>query len=357
MKTIGIDGHVLTGKYQGSRTYLQNLLERVGRIDRDNRYIVYSFDPEATRAMLPGVRFWHRVIPRMPPSARLLFYWPYVQMRDDLDLLLTQYVSPLVFPHRQMVVVHDTLVHSHPDLFPFWFAMPRRVLGRLSARRARAIFVVSETTRRDAIRHLGVSPIKVHLTRNGIAVNCTGDGGGTDHAEGFGRYILSVGRIEPRKNLDVLIRAFRRLARPGLSLVIVGAEDFSPGAVLGEIAATSGVVHLQNADAATLAGLYRHAALFVYPSLAEGFGFPLLEALSHHLPVISSDRTSMPEVAGPFARYFDPRASDSEDRLVALMAEELDSPRVDRSAEIDRHLAQFDWDRSAATFVDTVNSL
>lgn len=357
MKTIGIDGHVLTGKYQGSRTYLQNMLERVGRIDHDNRYIVYSYDAGVTRAMLSGFRFEHRTIPRMPSSVRLLFYWPYVQIRDGLDLLLTQYISPPVFSGRQMVVVHDTLVHSHPQLFPFWFAMPMRVLCRLSARRARAVFVVSEAARADVIRRYGIAADKVCLTRNGIALHGADAGGDQQFAVGLGRYILSVGRIEARKNVAMLIRAFRRLARPGLSLVIVGTEDFSAGEALREIAATPGVVHVRDADAATLAGLYRHAALFVYPSAAEGFGFPLLEALSHHLSVISSDRTSMPEVAGPFARYFDPTAPDAEVRLAALMAKALDDPGVDRSAEIDRHLAQFDWSLSAKAFVGVVNSL
>lgn len=135
---------------------------------------------------------------------------------------------------------------------------------------------------------------------------------------------------------------------------MVGRADFGSAALVRTMAETPGVIHLGEVSDAMLDALYRGARALVFPSFAEGFGLPLVEALSRGTPVISSDATAMPEVCGPFARYFDPTAPDAAARLAALIDEIPTSPPTDRVRE---HLARFSWDRSALLFVDALRRI
>src|SRR5262245_29727647 len=100
MLRIGIDGHVLTGKYQGSRTWLANVISRAAVRDPDNRYVVYSYDPDVARAQLDASNIEHRRLRVQSPVPRLLAYWPYAMLSHRLDFLLTQYMSPPLLPQR-----------------------------------------------------------------------------------------------------------------------------------------------------------------------------------------------------------------------------------------------------------------
>ena len=355
MKRIGIDAHVITGKFQGSRTFLLNLLGQLGAQDRENHYILYSFDPAETRSLLDFPNFEHKLLAVKPAIPRLLLYWPWLQLRDRLDYLLTQYISPPLFGRRQLVVIHDILFETHPQYFQRLFVLRFRLLTRLSARRAAAVFTVSRYSRRALVEQYGIPDGKIRLTPNAFPVPVT------EHqvlleVMALKPYILFVGRLEPRKNILTLIKAFTALEDETLNLVIVGGVDFHSRKVLDAINTHPRIHHFDRVSDAQLGTFYRNARLFVYPSYAEGFGLPVLEALSYAVPVITSNTTALPEVGGDVVDYFDPCAEDSVTVLSAAIKATLARAPID-VAVLEAHLARFSWATSAAIVIDTINSL
>ena len=141
----------------------------------------------------------------------------------------------------------------------------------------------------------------------------------------------------------------------GTRLVVVGREDFHSVDLARQLAASPNVVHLRDVPPALLAALYRHALALIFPSFGEGFGIPVLEALSHGTPVLASDGPAIPEAGGTLARYFNPERPDASATLAALIREVQDGqhwPAADATAE---HLARFQWSQSAATIIDAID--
>ena len=355
MKIIGIDGHVLTGKFQGSRTYLENLLGQLGRLDQTNQYVIYSADPQITAALLPFANFRHVELAHGNPIIRLLFLWPYLFHRDKLDYLLTQYNSPpFASADRQLVVIHDVLYESHPQIFPWLMRWRLKLFTRFSAKRAKAVFAVSEFTRAEIIKYYGVPAERIHLTINGFEPQQS-PATTEQAAQALGDYLLFVGRLEPRKNVSSLLDAFRLLKHENLHLVIIGAADFSAQEVLDNIRDTARVIHLHGINQTELAAYYRHARIMVYPSIAEGFGLPVLEALSYGTPVICSNQTALPEVGGDLVSYYDPTLPAAELKLAELISATLAIDSRPDPQQLAAHLAKFKWENAARAFLAVVN--
>lgn len=355
MKRVGVDAHVLTGKYQGSRTYLENILQEIGRQDPYNRYVIYSHAPKETRALLPFGNFEHIEIGIRSSIGRLSLYWPWAKFRHGLDLLITQYNGPPVYPGAQFLIIHDLLFESHPEFFPTLMRLRLKLLCRYSATRARTIFTVSEFSRQELIRRYGIPDERIRVTPNGAPVVASGE----EEAEaGFADlrpYLLFVGRLEPRKNLELLLRASRKARASGVKLVVVGREDFRCRALAEALALEPGVVHLRDVSPSSLAGLYRLARVLVFPSLGEGFGIPVLEAIRQGTPVIASNQTAIPEAGAALARYFDPTTGDAEGRLASEIEHLLDHPYRLPEDLVREHIARFSWAESARTIIESVN--
>ena len=358
MKRIGVDAHVLTGKFQGSRTYLLNILRQVGRIDTTNHYLIYSFDPAVTRVLLPFDNFEHLRLAMHAPVPRLLFYWPWEQWRRRLDLLLTQYISPLLYSGRQIVIVHDLLFETHPQYFTRLSGLRFRTLVRLSATRARAVLALSQTTRREIVSRYRIAEQRVHLVSGGIDPEQHGVDPARAPPFTLMPYVLAVGRLEPRKNIGTLLRAFRLMRMPGVQLVVIGKEDFRAADIavaLRAMQGEAGVTWLTEVSDADLPYYYRHAAVFAFPTFAEGFGLPVLEALAHGIPVVTSDHPALREAGGTLADYFPADAADADRLLAALLDRAIaDGPRWS-AADRDAHLAKHSWVRSAHAMVAAIN--
>jgi glycosyltransferase involved in cell wall biosynthesis len=170
-----------------------------------------------------------------------------------------------------------------------------------------------------------------------------------------GEYLLTVGRLEPRKNHQRLLRAFAALPSPRPKLAIVGQRDFRFEEILAlrdELGLREDVVFLEDVKDAALPALYRHACLFVYPTLAEGFGMPVIEAMASGVPVITSNTTALPEVAGEAAVLVDPHDVGA---ITAAMRELMqDHLRVGRMRVAGLvHARSFSWDAEAAKLAGT----
>jgi glycosyltransferase involved in cell wall biosynthesis len=226
-----------------------------------------------------------------------------------------------------VVTVHDLAVLRHPGTFNQWtrrysrFAVPR------VARAARCVIAVSEFTRGEVVELLGVPPERIRVIPNGVEPLFTPDG-----PKAEGDYVLAVGTLEPRKNLREAQEAARRFGAP---LRVVGAKGWGGVQVDGWLGRVSDE---------ELAALYRGARCLVYPSLYEGFGIPVLEAMACGTPVVTSAGGATEEVAGGAAVLVDPR----DPSAIAAGIEEAVERRDDLvRMGLDR-AREFTWARVAA---------
>ncbi len=202
--------------------------------------------------------------------------------------------GPLRPPACPLVVtVHDLAVLRHPETFNLWTRQYSRLCVSRVARAARLVIAVSEHTKRDVVELLGVTEERIRVVPNGVGEAFSPEGPAED-----GDYVLAVGTVEPRKNLARLSEATRRL---GVELRVVGAKGW------GHVELGAGVRRLGRVSDDELARLYRGARCLAYPSLYEGFGIPILEAMASGTPVVTSRGGATEEVAGAAAILVDPR--------------------------------------------------
>ena len=232
-----------------------------------------------------------------------------------------------------VVTVLDLAVLRHPELFNRWNATYSRVIVPRVVRAARRLIAISEFTKAEVVELLGVDPSRIEV----IGVPPP-DGLSPAGVRAEGDYVLAVGTLEPRKNLA---RAAEAAERAGAELRVVGAQGW------GDVEA-NGVRWLGEVDDAELARLLRGARALVYPSLYEGFGIPILEAMSVGTPVVTSRGGATEEVAGGAAVLVDPHDPSS----IAAGIEEADRRRDELRALGLARAAEFAWDDVARRTVD-----
>jgi glycosyltransferase involved in cell wall biosynthesis len=254
---------------------------------------------------------------------------------------------------RQVVTIHDLAALERPEGFaPSYARWYRWLLPRL-ARRAAAVVTVSEHSRGRLAEVCGLDAATIRVVPNAADARFA-----PQPPEAVARlrarrglpadYVLVVGSLEPRKNLGRLLAAWERLAPryPGLALVVAGAGDGTVFRGVGRRGAPA-VRWLGHVGDDELPALYSGARCFVYPSLYEGFGLPVLEAMACGAPVVCADATSLPEVAGDAALLVDAREPEAIDAGLARVLDDAELAASLRARGVAR-AAGFSWDRSAA---------
>lgn len=360
---IGVDLHTLEGLHQGSRTHCLELFSRVPRLLPEAEFVFLAdlgrWDAAAAaRLTAPNVRF--EDMPHKNSIQRLSLQLPGLAAKHGLDLLHTQYIAPPTLRCASAVTVHDILFEDFPEFFTGFFRFRSRLLVRHSARRARIVCSVSEFSKQDLVRRYAIPEQKITVTYNAADLGrfCPGDAG-RDEVKALGltpgEYLLTVGRLEPRKNHQRLLQAYAMLRTPRPKLAIVGQRDFRFEEILAlrdELGLGEDVLFLEDINDAALPVLYRHARLFVYPTLAEGFGMPVIEAMASGVPVITSNSTALPEVAGHAALLIDPydvNAIAQAMRVVLADYQRAGRMRVDGLVQA----RGFNWDTEAAKLAGT----
>lgn len=262
-------------------------------------------------------------------------------------------VAPKHRGQRVVVTVHDLAFIRHPEMFPPTWRLLYRAGLRATARRADAVLVPSTFTAEELREHSDIDAAKVHVTplASSLPEAPHADLDATLDRLGVSRpYVLSVGTLEPRKNQARLIRAYRRLAAEGRphSLVLNGPDGWLDDELRRELAAEGPghIVRTRDLDAGNLDALYRGADVFAYPTLYEGFGLPVVEALARGVPTVAADGSSIPEVAGDAALLVDPL---DERSIADAIARVLDDPALsdDLRARGPEQAAKLSWQETA----------
>ena len=250
---------------------------------------------------------------------------------------------------RRVITVHDLTYKRFPELLQkeTLANLEREMLREVS--RADAIVCVSEATRSDLLEFYPVDPRKVYAVLSGPPPSRPATANVLHLPE---RYILFVSTIEPRKNLDVLIEAFEMVKDRGYpgDLVVAGKVGWKSERTLGRMAQTrwrASIRRLDYVERGQLPGLYRRAEAFVLPSIYEGFGFPILEAMAEGTPVIAAENSSLPEVGGDAALYFPTGNAGALAEAIGKITTDA-ALRERLLARGGANLARFSWERAAA---------
>jgi glycosyltransferase involved in cell wall biosynthesis len=354
---IGIDARKLHDF--GIGTYIRNLLRQLARLDQATEFVLLCRPEDVSVLESLGENF--RPVAETAPNYSLAeqIRIPIALKRAGVTLFhAPHYVLPPLVPCRSVVTIHDCIHLMFPQYLPNRFALEyARVSMSLASRRATRILTVSESSKRDIMRFLGTDGNKID-----VIYNSYDDHFGVEPREEevvrvreryqlHSEFVLYAGNVKPHKNLERLIEAFylvRKLGLDHLKLVLIG-DDISKYAALRH-AVHRHQLHkyvrfLGYLSQETLAVMYRLAGVFVFPSLYEGFGLPPLEAMASGTPVVTSNVSSLPEVAGDAAVLVDPYDPQAiADGIYRVLADER--LRRDLRRKGLARARQFSWETS-----------
>jgi glycosyltransferase involved in cell wall biosynthesis len=318
---IAIDAHSVGTGLGGNESYATNLIEALAAIDQQNSYTLYVTKSEAIeRFNNRWPNFFVRSTLPHTPLIRIPLTLTAELRRNPVDVLHVQFTAPPFAPCPVVVSIHDLSFEHLPETFKWRSRKQLRMTVRRSARQAAQVIALSQHARRDIIDTYKLDPTKVttiplaapeslHPIDNEQELKRVRQTYGIE-----GEYILSVGAIQPRKNLNRLVAAYSRLqwANSGVKLpklVLAGkcAWLFDDTLrTIKELQLSGSIILTGYVPTLDLPALYSGAVCFVYPSFFEGFGLPPLEAMKCGAPVIVGNQTSLPEVVGDAAVLVDP---------------------------------------------------
>lgn len=354
---IGVTSEWIGAQAGGPERYLMNLLPALGGSWPDVNFDAYVIARPAldwSSALAPNISL------RNVGSSRwsaIPFGVPREMRKRPVDLLHATYVAPPYCPRPFVLTVLDVGFETNPEFFPPGVRWRLQALMAWSVRRARAIVAISEKTRETLGEVYRINTDNVIVTPLAVDEQFTVAESPDDlevrsQLNLPAHYLLYVGKLQARKNTAALVRAYGKLRKSmpdAPDLVLVGRRTWLSEETFAAIEQSSCATNIHvtgHVDDAALPAIYRGATLFVFPSLFEGFGFPLLEAMQSGVPVVSSNSSSLPEVGGDAVMYFDPA---SEDQMADTMKMVLCDDRL-RQDLIVRGLARsatFRWSDTA----------
>lgn len=378
---VGIDISQIAYEGTGVATYTKSLVEGFLRVDKDNEFILFGSSLRNRRIIenfvkdLPKPKF-RKKFSFFPPKI-LEFLWngvhlfPIENFIGDIDVFhSSDWLEPPTRQAKRVTTIHDFAVFKYPEMFS-----PRGGHNIVANQKRKLFFVqhysdlviaVSETTKQDAMEILKIperkirviyeAPNPIYFPRNEKKIQKVKEKFGVE-----GNYLLCVGTREPRKNLDRVMMAFIEISRvyPELSLVIAGKYGWGNEDQISNIKdqkLDQKVKILGFVEKEDLAGLYSGAMAFVYPSLYEGFGLPILEAMACGVPVVTSDVGSMKEIAAGAAVLIDPESTES---LANGISKLLKNVKLREELKIKglKRAGEFSWDKAALQTLEAYRSV
>ncbi len=355
---VAINALLVAGQLSGVEKAILGLLRHVGEGGDDEvvAFVGSDFDDDLLRGCSVG--FHHLPIGNRPRLLRILYEeWRLRRHLDGFDLFHAPgYVAPRDLPVPVVLTVYDVVALKHPELAKWTNVRHYRRRMPKAARAAARIIVPLECVARDAVEHLGVERERVRVVPlavdEGLVPSGPEEHARVRHKYGLPHaYILFVGNIEPKKNLDTLFRAFASLRAEGLphELVVAGTPGWKCRQTLRlpqELGIEDAVRFIGYVDEADLAGLYGAGELFAFPSLVEGFGLPPLEAMACGLPVVTSDAEALLETTGDAAERVPARDADALADAMGRVLHDASVRQRLRAAGLEQ-AAKFTWDRTA----------
>ena len=357
---IGFDARKLT--HFGIGSYIRNLLEAIGRSPASEAYRFRIYVPGRDREAVPALPDHFEIVEEDSPgySVAELTGFAWRLMRDRLDLFhATHYVIPPLYRARAVVTIHDIIHVLYPQFLPNRAALlyARVMIGR-ALRRADRIITVSYNSKRDLVDYFGIGPARIDVIYNGVADRFRGDVPRAERARVATKYglpvpyLLFLGGEKPHKNVRNVLRGFAEARRERAlphALVLAGPMPKNVSrveALIEGLDLVSRVFRPGLVPDEDLPGLFAGSDAFLYPTLYEGFGLPVVEAMACGVPVLTSSTSALQEIAGGYALLVDPMDVGAIARGITEIA-----TNPSRRAELvdlgKRRAADFSWEHAA----------
>lgn len=345
---IGIDANEANIKNRvGSNQFSYQILTQLFKLDQKNSYLVYLKNRPLTGLPQPSDRWQYRVLKpgflwtqwRLPLSLFL------DRPRPEVFLTLGHY-APRLAPIPTMVCIMDLAFLKFPQTFRRSDLWQLKLWTAYSVKQASHIFAISQATKKDIIDNYGVNTDKISVAYPGVGqLQVTGK------SPVKGQYILYVGTLQPRKNLDNLIKAFSKLPLNGIHLVLAGKLGWKY-----QPKPQKHVKYLGFVPQEKLAPLIKGSAGLVLPSLYEGFGIPVVQAMALEVPVLVSRNSSLPEIVGDSGLYIEspfdaPRIRDGIVELLSLNPDQKQA----FITKAKQRSQQFTWENAAKAILTAIN--
>jgi glycosyltransferase involved in cell wall biosynthesis len=349
VKTVAVDVNPATrAVITGTEVYTREVSSRLAAAAPELRWRFFASRPGAGLGVdvmvLPFRRLWSQA--RLPIAL--------AAERPDL-LFVPAHAIPFAWPGKALTVVHDLAFERHPNAYSASERAYLSLTTRWAALRCPLLIAVSESTKSDLVSAYGVRPDRVRVVPLGASEPTTAPAPASRLAElGLnGNFVLQVGRIETRKNQTAALAAVERL--DGVTLALAGPErDATLAAKLRE---SPSCRVLGRVDQPTLELLYKRAKAVVVPSLYEGFGLPVLEAMARGKVVVAAKASSLPEVGGDAALYFHDAADPEQLAKVLEVALGDEKLRTSLARAARARAKRFTWDRTAAGVAEVIREL
>lgn len=374
---VGIDGREWRDPSVGGATgvaqYLFHLVQALAELPLEKRsgvrFTLFFSSGTPVPGFLDGLEGFS--VRSLSSAVRIPFFGPHISAARafraaEVDILHgPANVLPLAWHGPAILTVHDLLIYDHPEWFPSGQWLSTKIVVPRSIRQARRLIVPSEAVRESLGRHFPGSEKKTVVVSHGWAPLPTTSG--EESAWNMlcnrfsflvgNRLILSLGTIEPRKNCVRLVQAFEslRASLPDVQLVFAGKEGWGmPEDFLKRL--PKGVHALGSISELEKAALLHHASILAYPSLAEGFGLPLLEAMGEGVPVVTSAREPMKSVSGRAGFFCDPESVQS---IASALREALTNTSLitERVQEGKEQASRFSWEKTVMQTLKVYRSL
>lgn len=376
---IGIDIRLIGKKRTGDETVIFNLVKNLAKIDNENSYFLFTdiLDEKTIAEIKESLAIENKKnfkIIFLPANKFSWNFWilPMYLRKNPVDIYHTQYITPWFVPKNIKIVtiIHDISFNFFPQFIKFFDLFFLKILIPISLRRADKIIAVSEFTKDEIIKFYKISPEKIECVYNAISDEFSNNNVSEEQLKETknkynlpDKFILYVGTLQPRKNIPQLIEAFSRIKGKleNFKLVICGnkkAHNYDK-----RIENSIKTNNLENdvifpgfIDEEDKQAVYRLAQVFAFPSFYEGFGIPLLEAMSQKVPIIASSIPSLKEVSGDSALYFDTASLDdfSQKMYDICINKKLREELVQLGNE---RINFFSWEKSAVKMLAIYKNL
>ncbi len=372
---IGIEARqAFTKKRTGVENYAYEIIKHLIKIDQTNQYRLYyqdeSFDPIAEGFEGPNVKLIHIGLPRLWTQIGLA--WEVIKHPPDV-LFMPEHTMPVVRRPGQKVVntIHDLGAEYLPQYHKFPHKYYLNMMTVYAVNHADKLLAVSESTKNDLVKRLGAREKKIEVVYEGFEKETFHPAEKEEQKKisevikkyniGIKEYMLFVGTVQPRKNLERLIEAFSSIADQiaNVDLVIGGGKGWLSDEIYAapkKFDVEGRVKFIGFADSADLPALYHGASLLTLPSLYEGFGLPVVEAMASGTPVVVSQSSSLPEVVGSAGVIVDPLDVNSiaEGLLKVLKDDKLAKELSEKGL---KQAEKFGWDKAATQTLEILEKI
>lgn len=367
---IAVHGsHLCQEREDGNQTYILNLFRSIGEIDKVNQYTFYYNKPNAKKVEAPN--FEHKV--QQAPFMWTQRVFPFLLRRDRPDVLFMP-IQMLPFlkakNQKSVVTIHDLAFILYPETFPAKDAFLHKLYVREAITKADHLIAITEATKQDIIKFYKINPDKITVVYHGVdkdRFRLMQEGEENLVADVKSKYnitkpyILYIGNVQPRKNIQGLIKAYQKLRKTtdhNYQLVIAGAKAWLVEDVMKEIGDDyrEDIIFTGRFEDAELSPLLWGADLFVLPSFYEGFGLPILEAMACGVPTVVSNTPSLVEVGGEASLSFDPHNIDDMAKVLDNIISHPDLRQKMRAQGLER-VSEFSWNRCAKETIQVIKKV